>query len=118
MFEILTQTTETCLVGHFSGKVTGEDYQQFLNAVDERLKNNSKVNLEVQLTDFAFYDDWKALKKDWQFAFGEYARVERAAFVGKEKWIEWFVELINPLTKADEKHFAVNQLAQACEWAC
>ena len=74
MFEILTQTTETCLVGHFSGKVAGEDYQQFLNAVDERLKTHGKVNLVV--------------------------------------------ELINPLTKVEEKHFAVNQLALACEWAC
>ena len=55
MFEILTQTTETCLVGHFSGKVAGEDYQQFLNAVDERLKTHGKVNLVVQLTDFATF---------------------------------------------------------------
>jgi hypothetical protein len=118
LFEILTQTTETCLVGHFNGKVTGEDYQHFLTAVDERLKTHSKVNLVVQLTDFAFYGDWEALKQDWQFAFAAYARVERAAFVGDEKWIAWFVELTNPLTKAEEKHFAAYQLAQACEWAC
>ena len=118
MFEILAQTTDTCLVGHFSGKVSGEDYQHFLTAVDERLKTHGKVNLVVQLTDMEFYSDWDALKKDWQFAFGAYSKVERAAFVGDQKWIAWFVELTNPLTKAEEKHFAAHQLAQACEWAC
>ncbi len=118
MFEILKQTTETCVVSHFSGKVTGEEYQQFLNAVDERLKAHGKVNLVVQLTGFVFYGDWDAFKKDWQFAFGAFARVERAAFVGDQKWIEWFVELTNPFTKAEEKHFAAHELEQACEWAC
>ena len=118
MFEILPQTTDTCLVGHFSGKVSGEDYQHFLTAVDERLKTHGKVNLVVQLTDMEFYSDWDAFKKDWQFAFGAYSKLERAAFVGDQKWIAWFVELTNPLTKAEEKHFAAHQLAQACEWAC
>jgi hypothetical protein len=118
MFEILPQTTDTCLVAHFSGKVTGEDYQHFLNAVNERLKAFGKVNLVVQLTDLEFYGDWDAFKKDWQFAFGAYTKVERAAFVGDQKWIAWFVELTNPITKAEEKHFAAHQLAQACEWAC
>jgi SpoIIAA-like len=118
MFEILPQTTDTCLVAHFSGKVTSEDYQQFLTAVDERLKTHSKINLVAQLTDFVFYGDWKVVKQDWQFAFGEYAQVERAAFVGDHTWIEWFVELTNPITKAEQKYFAAHQLAQACEWAC
>ena len=118
MFEILPQTTDTCLVGHFSGKVTGEDYQHFLNAVDERLQVHGTVNLVVQLTDLALYGDWDAMKKDWQFAFGTYKSVERAAFVGDQKWIAWFVELTNPITKAEEKHFPADQLDQACDWAC
>jgi hypothetical protein len=118
MFEILPQSTDTCLVGHFSGKVTGEEYQHFLTAVEERVQAHGTVNLVVQLTDLALYGDWDAMKKDWQFAFGAYKRVERAAFVGDQKWIAWFVELTNPITKAEEKHFATDQLDQACDWAC
>ena len=118
MFEILKQTTETCVVVHFSDKVTGEEYQQYLNAVAERLKAQGKVNLVVQMTGFTFYGDWDAFKKDWQFGFGAFARVERAAFVGDQKWIEWFVKLTNPFTRTEEKYFAANQLDQACEWAC
>ncbi len=30
MIEILPQSTEKCLAVHFSGKVTGQEYQQFL----------------------------------------------------------------------------------------
>jgi len=31
MIEILPQSTERCLLVHFSGKVTGVEYQQFMD---------------------------------------------------------------------------------------
>ena len=45
MIEILPQSTERCLLVHFSGKVTGAEYQQFLDALGERLKSSEQVNL-------------------------------------------------------------------------
>ena len=40
MIEILDESTDTCLVVHSSGKVTGDKYQKFLNAVNDRLLNS------------------------------------------------------------------------------
>jgi hypothetical protein len=118
MIEFLSQTTETCLAVHLSGKVTGEEYQQFIDAVNERLKTRENISLVVVLTNFAFYGDFAAARKDTQFGFGEYKHIHRAAFVGDQKWLKWFADLIGPFTKAEERQFTEGQLAEACSWAC
>jgi len=42
MIEILPQSTKSCLAVHFSGKVTGQEYQQFLDALGERLSTGDQ----------------------------------------------------------------------------
>jgi hypothetical protein len=118
MIEILEQTTETCLVVHFSGKITSEKYQKFLNAVNERLATHEKVNLVVELSDVEFYGDFEAAKKDFKFGFGDYKKIRRAAFVGSKRWIEWFTRWTGPFTRAEEKHFRESQFEEAYVWAC
>ncbi len=117
MIEILEQTTETCLVVHFSGKITGEKYQKFLNALNDRLATHEKVSLVVELTDFTFYGDFEAARKDFKFGFGEYKWIDKAAFVGDQKWIEWFTKLIGPFTRTEEKYFRAGQFEEAYSWA-
>jgi hypothetical protein len=117
MIEILEQTTETRLVVHFSGKITGEKYQKFLNAVNDRLATHEKVNLVVELSDVEFYGDFEAAKKDFEFGFGDYKRIHKAAFVGDKKWIEWFTRLIGPFTRTEEKYFREGQFDEAYAWA-
>ena len=118
MIEILNQSTESCLVVHFSGKVTGEEYQKFIDALAEKFSASEKVNLVLELTGFKFYDDFESAKKDFKFVVGEYKRIHRAAFVGDRKWMEWFTRLISPFTRAEEKYFAEDQGAAAFTWAC
>ncbi len=117
MVEILGETTDTCVVVRFSGKVTGEEYKRFLDAVDERLKTHDKVNMVADLSDFEFYGDFEAFKKDFHFGAHEYRRVGRAAFVGDQKWIELFVKLMGPLYRVEEKQFPAGRLEEARHWA-
>ena len=118
MIEILTLTTETCLVVKFSGKVTGNEYQTFIDALNERLKTRDRISLVVVLTDFEFRGDWDAARKDIKFGFGEYKHILRAALVGDQKWIKWFADAIGPFTKTEEKQFPEGQLTEAFNWAC
>jgi SpoIIAA-like len=118
MIEILPQSTETCLAVRFSGKVNGQEYQQFLDAIAKRLQSDNQVGLVIELQDFRFYGDFESVKKDFKFGFGEYKHIRRAAFVGDRKWIEWFTRLIDPFTRAEEKHFPEDQLEAAFSWAC
>jgi SpoIIAA-like len=118
LLEILKQSTNTCLAIQLSGKVTGQEYQQFLDALTERLKTGSQVSLVLELAGFEFYGDFEAARKDFKFGFGEYKHIYRAAFVGDQKWIGWFTRLVGPFTHAEEKHFPAGQLEAAWEWAC
>jgi hypothetical protein len=117
MIKILEQSTPGCLAAHFSGKVTGQDYQQFLDALEERLKTGGQVSLVLELSGFEFYDDFEAAKKDFKFGFGEYKHIHRAAFVGDQKWIGWFTRFVGVFTRAEEKHFASDQFDDAFSWA-
>jgi hypothetical protein len=100
-----------------SGKLTGQEYQQFLDALEERFKTNNEANLVLVMTGFEFYGDFESFKKDIKFGFGEYKRVRRAAFVGDQKWIAWFTRFIGPFTRAEEKLFPAGQSEAAINWA-
>jgi SpoIIAA-like len=117
MIEILEESTETCLVVHFSGKVTGDKYQKFLNAVNDRLNTHEKVSLVLELADIEFYGDFEAAKNDFEFGLGDYKKIHRAAFVSSKKWLEWFTKLIGPFIRTEEKYFSENQFEEAYAWA-
>ena len=117
MFEVLDQSTDRCLVVHFSGKPTGQEYQQFLDEVEGRLKTADQLNLVLVLSGVEFYGDFEAFRKDYKFSTGEYKRIRRAALVGDQKWIEWYLHFIAPHTPTEEKHFAEGQIQAACDWA-
>ncbi len=118
MIEILPQSIESCLQVHFSGKVTGAEYQQFLDALGQRLKTCEKFALVIEFTGFEVYGDFEAARMDLKFGLGEYKHIHRAAFVGDQKWIAWFTRFVGPFTRAEEKHFPAGQIAAASEWAC
>jgi hypothetical protein len=118
MIEILPQSTERCLLVHFSGKVTGAEYQQFLDALGECLKTGEKVALVVEFAGFEFYGDFDAAMKDMKFGFGQYKHIHRAAFVGDQKWIAWFTRFVGPFTQTEEKYFLAGQMGAAVGWAC
>jgi hypothetical protein len=101
----------------FSGRVTGQEYQQFLNAIQARLKTGEKVGLVCEFVGYDFYGDFESAKKDFKFGFGEYKRIHRAAFIGDQKRIEWFTRLIGPFTRTEEKHFPEGQFVPALSWA-
>ena len=117
MYETLEESTHTCLISRFSDKVTSEEYKQFQEAVDARLKTSENINLVVLLSNFEFYGDLSAAGKDFKFAFDEFKHIRRAAFVGVQMWIDWFTRLMGPFTRADEKHFPDGELEAAFEWA-
>ncbi len=94
-----------------------QEYQQFLDALAERLKSGSQVSLVLELAGFEFYDDFESAKMDLKFGFGEYRHIRRAALVGDQKWIAWFTRVIGPFTRTEEKHFPEGQLEAAIAWA-
>ena len=116
MFEILNQSTDKCLVAHMSGKITGQEYQLFLNALEEYFKKVNEVDLVMDLKGLEFYGDLEALKKDVKFGFGEYKKLRKVALVGEQKWIEIFTKIWGTFTPTVEKYFPENEFQKALDW--
>ncbi|MHB8896647.1 MAG: SpoIIAA family protein [Candidatus Geothermincolia bacterium] len=118
MVEVLQASTEQCVVVKFGGRISGEEYKTFLEAVDGRLKVRERISMVADLSEFEFYGDFESFKEDFHFGTHEYRKIERAAFVGNRKWIDLFLKLSGPFYKAEEKHFVSGELDDAIAWAC
>lgn len=116
MFEILPESTDTCIGFKISGKITAEDYDSLLPRLDEAIAEHGKINLLVLIEDFD-YEGFDAAKKDFQFGTHQYRQVEKAAFVSDKRWLEWTVKVMDPFTRrTKEKIFESDQLEEAWAW--
>lgn len=118
MVEVMDSSTDNCVVVKFAGMIKGEEYRGFLDAVDERLARPEEVNIVAELSELKFYGDLEAVKEDWHFGFHEFRKINRMAFVGDKKWIEVAMKLAGPFSRAEDRHFATGQMAEAIAWAC
>ena len=117
MLELLPQSTDTCLGFKVSGKLSAEDYDVFLPKLDEAIRDHGKINLLLVIDHFDGYADIEVAKTDFEFGKHQYHQVERAAFVGDEKWQKWMVKAMDPFTRrTDERFFDLEELDEAWSW--
>lgn len=117
MFEILPESTETAIGFKISGKVTADDYDVLLPKLDEAIGAHGKINLLVLMDKFEGWKSLDAAKADFKFGTQEYHQVEKAAFVGDKKRLEWMVKIMDPFTRrTDERYFPLDQLDDAWAW--
>ncbi len=116
MFEILSESTDTCIGFKISGEVTVEDYDNMLPKLDEAIAAHGKINLLVLIEDFDF-KGLDAAKADFKFGTHQYRQVEKAAFVSDKKWLERSIKIMDPFTRrTEEKNFTPDQLKEAWAW--
>ncbi len=119
MFEILEESTETCIGFKASGKAVVADYEMLLPRLDEAIEAHGKINMVVVLSDFDGWGELGAAKEDFQFGKKQYRSVERCAFVSDKKWHKWMVKLMDPFTRrTTEAYFEPAQIQDAWDWAC
>jgi hypothetical protein len=117
MFEILPESTDTCIGFKISGEVNAEDYDTLLPKLDEAIAAHGHINLLVLMEDFEGYDGIDAAKADFQFGTHQYRQVKKAAFVSDKKWLERVVKIMDPFTRrTKEKNFEPQQLEEAWAW--
>jgi hypothetical protein len=117
MIQYLDASTPTCLVVKFSGKLRGVEYRELITKAESAIRAQGAVNLVLILQELEF-PEWDAIKADTHFGLKDYRQVRRAAFVGDQKWAEWFVKLLGPFTRTAERTFQSDQLNEAVQWAC
>jgi hypothetical protein len=119
MFEILSESTETCIGFKVSGKLTAEDYGLLIPKVDAAIAAHGTINMLVQIEGSVGWDSLQAAKADFKFGTDQYRHVERCAFVSDKNWFRWVVKLMDPFTRrTEEEFFEPSQLQDAWAWAC
>ncbi len=117
MIVYLPESTPTCFVVKLKGQLRGVEYRELVTKAEAAIRAHGAVNLVLVMQKLEF-PEWDAIKADTHFGLKDYRHVRRAAFVGDQKWAEWFVKLIGPFTRAEERMFHPDQLNEAVTWAC
>ena len=116
MIEYLAASTPTCFVVKFGCKLRGAEYQELIGKVESAFRANGSANIVMVMQELEF-PEWEAIKADAHFGLKDYRHIRRAAFVGDQKWAEWFVKLFGPFTRTEERMFRPEQLNDAVTWA-
>ena len=100
---------------HASGKLTKEDYHQFVPETERLIKQHGKVRMLFEMSDFHGWDAG-AVWEDIKFDLKHFADIERLGIVGEKKWQEWMSAFCRPFTTATIKYFDHAALEEARAW--
>jgi len=98
-----------------SGKLTRADYQRFVPALENYMKEHAKIRMLVRLADFHGWDAG-ALWEDIKFDMKHFSGLEKLAMVGDSKWEKWMASFCKPFTTAKIRYFDSSQEQEANDW--
>jgi hypothetical protein len=98
-----------------SGKLTHEDYQQFVPEVDRLVKTHGKINVLFEMVDFHGWEA-AALWDELKFDLTHLSQINRLAMVGNKKWEQGMANFCAPFNHADVRFFDPTQYAEARAW--
>jgi len=100
---------------HVSGKLTSEDYEQFVPEFERLVGKHGKLRVLFDMTDFHGWDAGE-LWEDTKFAVKHFADISRVAMVGETKWQHGMATFCKPFTKATVQYFDHAEAAAARDW--
>ena len=113
--EIEGNNWDNILTVRLSGKLTKEDYEQFVPEIERMMKAHDKVRILVELADFHGWTT-AAAWEDTKFGMHHFNDIERIALVGDAAWEKGMALLCKPFTMAKVKYFDRSQMAAAKTW--
>ena len=115
MLIISTDTDSNLLTVKASGKLTKEDYDDFVPEVDKLIKRHGKIRVLFEMEDFHGWEA-AALWQDTKFDLQHFSDIERIAFVGDKKWEMGMALFCKPFTTAEIRFFSLEEYDQALAW--
>jgi len=113
--ELDITVTGRILEVRITGKLTKEDYEQFVPLSEEMIRENGKIRVLFVMHDF---HGWTAgaLWDDLKFDLKHFAHIERLAIVGESKWEHGMAIFCKPFTLGKVRYFDISKLDDAREW--
>lgn len=100
---------------YVTGKLTVEDYHEFMPVVEGMINEHGKVRLAFYMSDF---HGWRlgALWEDLKFEIKHFSQVERIAFIGESLWEKGMARFCMPFSGAMFRFFKIGQEELAKTW--
>ena len=98
-----------------SGKLTHEDYEQFVPEFERLIRENGKIRILFEMRDFHGWE-FAALWDDVKFDAKHFSHIERLAMVGDKAWEKGMSTFCRPFTTAQIRYFDHAALAEARDW--
>lgn len=116
MIQIIEPTYGNLIATRASGKLTREDYEKVLPALEKLEAKYSKIRWFFEMA--PDFDGWsiEAAAKDLKFDLSHAKQLEKVAMVGDKKWEEWLTKLMKPFTTAEVKFFESSKIEEAQIW--
>ncbi len=115
MFQEIPVFEENIYAFKATGKLTDEDYRQFLPRLTEVVEKYGPLSLFIELEDFQGWEP-KAAWADMKFGLEHAEDFERIAIVGEKRWLKWMTALGNLFTPTEIRYFTRDELQQAWDW--
>ncbi len=99
-----------------SGKLTHEDYQNFLPQLEQQIKEFGKVSMLFEFDNFTGWE-LEAAKDDFKYGMKHLTDFERIAMVGDKGWEHWMALMAKPfLLSGKVRYFNRENLQDAWDW--
>lgn len=98
-----------------SGKLSKEDYEHFVPVLEQRIREQGKIRLLVEMHDFHGWE-LAALWEDLRFDIKHFSDIARLAMIGESKWQKGMAAFCKPFTSAKLQYFEPDQAAEARQW--
>lgn len=105
----------TYMTVRLSGKLTAEDYEQLVPAVEKVIKERGTLRMLIEMRDFHGWD-LAATWEDTKFGLRHYHDIDRLAMVGEKVWQRGMAVFCKPFTRAAIKYFDVSEIDEARSW--
>lgn len=116
MLEFIPIFDENTLAVRASGKLTHEDYQEFLPKLEQQIQELDKVCLLIEFDNFSGWD-LTAAKDDFIFSMKYLGDFERIALVGDKSWERWMALMAKPFMPSGTiRYFERENLQSAWDW--
>lgn len=98
-----------------AGRLTKEDYEEFVPAVERLIKQHGKIRLLVEMHDFHGWTPG-GLWQDIKYGAKHFRDIERVAMVGERKWQHGMAVFCKPFTAAAIRYFGQTASSEARAW--
>ncbi len=111
----IDDSTPGYLAIELSGKLTADDYEEFVPRVDAIVQENGSIRILMKMHDFHGWE-MAAAWEDTQFGMRHFHDIERLAMIGEKAWQHGMAVFCKPFTKAEVRYFDSSEAAEAESW--